>query len=126
PVRRHDQARSACRASQASGCAVHPRFLEVATGGIMKRVWVVDDKIPLHELYDGPYPARLNVGLVRHLVEQLPREAWEEAPVLDLCRALCAPDFEPSFFLSPEGMLQAFADGAVPPHAVIFDWEYPG
>ncbi len=92
----------------------------------MKRVWVVDDKIPLHELYDGPYPARLEVGLVRHLVEQLPREAWEEAPVLDLCRALCVPDFEPTFFLSPEGMLQAFVDGAVPPHAVVFDWEYPG
>jgi hypothetical protein len=64
----------------------------------MKRVWVVNDKIPLHELYAGPYPPRLDDGLVRHLVERLPRDAWDEPAVFELCRALCAPDFEPKFF----------------------------
>ncbi|TAH35205.1 MAG: hypothetical protein EYC70_13280 [Planctomycetota bacterium] len=92
----------------------------------MKRVWVVDDKIPLHELYAGPHPPRLHADLVRHLVEQLPQEAWGEPAVLELCRALCVSDFEPSFFLTPEGMLQTLAEGALPPHAVVFDWEYPG
>lgn len=92
----------------------------------MKRVWVVDDKIPLHELYGGPYPIRLDAGMVRHLVEQVPREAWEEPAVRDLCETLCGAEFEATFFLSPEAMLQAMKEGTTPPHAVIFDWEYPG
>jgi hypothetical protein len=92
----------------------------------MKRVWVVDDKIPIHELYSGPYPTRLEAGMVRHLVDSLAREVWDEPAVLDLCHALCTPEFDPSFFLSPEAMLRALADGVAPPHAVIFDWQYPG
>ncbi len=92
----------------------------------MKRVWVVDDEIPLHELYGGPFPLRLDAELVRHLVERLPAGAWHEPKVLELCRALCGAEYDATFFLSPETMLRSLAQGAIPPHAVIFDWEYPG
>ncbi len=92
----------------------------------MRRIWVVDDHIPIHELYDAPFPSRLTADIVRHLVEKLSGDAWEEPAVLELCRALSVGEFEPTYFLSPESMLQAFDEGAVPPHAVVFDWEYPG
>lgn len=92
----------------------------------MRRVWLVDDRIPIHELYGGPFPTRLDTGLVRHLVEQLPPEAWDEPAVLELCRALCTGEYESTFFMSPEAMLRALDGGIIPPHAVIFDWEYPG
>lgn len=91
----------------------------------MNRVWVVDDTIPIHELYTGPFPSRLEAELVRHLAQQRP-DAWEEPEVLELCRTLCEPDYDAVFFLSPEAMLRAFEQDAIPPHAVIFDWEYPG
>jgi hypothetical protein len=92
----------------------------------MKRVWVVDDKIPLHELYAGPYPSFLEPSLVRHLVEHVPASAWDEDAVLELCRALCGADYEAIFFLSPDAMVRSLDLGSVPPHAVVFDWEYPG
>ncbi len=93
----------------------------------MKRVWVVDDAIPVQALHaEGPVALRFEADTVRHLVENVPAEQWEEAPVLELCRALCEEDFEATFFLSPEQMIRALAQGATPPHAVIFDWEYPG
>jgi hypothetical protein len=93
----------------------------------VKRVWVVDDKIPVHELQGGgPLPLRFEADVVRYLVEHLAADHWEEQPVLELCRALCADDFAATFFLSPEQMLRALDQGATPPHAVIFDWEYPG
>jgi hypothetical protein len=93
----------------------------------VKRVWVVDDAIPVHVVHGGgPLPLRFEAEVVRHLVEQVAREQWAEPAVLELCRALCGEDFEATFFLSPEQMLRALAQGATPPHAVIFDWEYPG
>jgi len=92
----------------------------------MRRVWVVDDTIPIHELYDGPFPVRLDAAVVKHLVEQLPREAWSEPEVLDLCATLSGPLYESAFFLSPDAMLATLSQGALPPHAVVFDWEYPG
>jgi hypothetical protein len=92
----------------------------------MKRVWVVEDKIPVNELYSGPYPAKLDADMIRHLVDTLDSDAWSEPEVLDLCRALCAPEYEPAFFLTPDAMLRTMKDGAIAPHAVIFDWEYPG
>ncbi len=92
----------------------------------MRRVWVVDDKIPLNELYAGPYPAKLDAEMVRRLVDELDPGAWSEPEVLELCRALCAPEYESAFFLSPDAMLRTMKDGAIAPHAVIFDWEYPG
>ena len=94
----------------------------------MKRIWVVEDTIPVHELYSGggPLPARLDADLVRYLVEQLPPEAWVEVQVRDLCATLCGAEYESTFFLSPDAMLSFFRPGALPPHAVIFDWEYPG
>lgn len=94
----------------------------------MKRVWVVDDKIPVHLVYGGgaPLPLRFEAEVVRYLVEQVSGDQWEEPPVLELCRALCGEDFEATFFLTPEQMLRALDQGATPPHAVIFDWEYPG
>jgi hypothetical protein len=92
----------------------------------MKRVWVVEDKIPINELYSGPFPAKLDADMVRHLVDELDSEAWSEPEVLELCRALCAPEYEAAFFLSPDAMLRNMKDGAIAPHAVIFDWEYPG
>jgi len=92
----------------------------------MKRVWVVDDHIPVQELYGGPYPVRLDVDIVRHLVDNLSAEAWEEPVVLELCRALCAAEYEATFFLSPDSMLRGLEQGTIPPHAVVFDWEYPG
>ena len=93
----------------------------------MKRVWVVDDRIPVHVLHgSGPIPIRFEADVVRYLVEHVPAEQWEERPVLELCRALCGADFTATFFLSPEQMLRALDQGATPPHAVIFDWEYPG
>lgn len=90
----------------------------------MNRVWVVDDMIPAHELYAGPLPTALEAALVRHLVEQA-GDAWEEVSVLNLCRELCASEFDATFFTSPDAMLLALRRGATPPHAVIFDWEYP-
>ena len=93
----------------------------------MKRVWVVDDKIPVNELHrDGPLPLRFEAAVVGYLVEHVAADRWEEEPVLELCRALCGNDFAATFFLSPEQMLRALDQGATPPHAVIFDWEYPG
>src|ERR1700722_9065159 len=92
----------------------------------MRRVWVVDDKIPLNELYAGPYPAKLDAEMVRRLVVDLEPAAWSEPAVLELCRALCEPEYESAFFLSPDAMLRTMKDGAIAPHAVIFDWEYPG
>ena len=92
----------------------------------MRRVWVVDDRIPINELYGGPFPVRLDVEIVRHLVDNLAADAWEEPAVLQLCRALCADEYEATFFLSPDSMLRALDQGATAPHAVIFDWEYPG
>src|SRR5258708_441330 len=93
----------------------------------MKRVWVVDDAIPVQVLHAaGPLPLRFEAVAVRYLVEHAPAAQWVEPPVLELCRALCGEEFEATFFLSPEQMLRALDQGATPPHAVIFDWEYPG
>jgi hypothetical protein len=94
----------------------------------MKRVWIVDDTIPIHELYrvDAPLPTSLDTELVRYLVEQVPQEAWIEPEVRELCAALCRPEYESTFFLSPAAMLASFGPGSVPPHAVVFDWQYPG
>lgn len=92
----------------------------------MRRVWVVDDHIPIHALYGGPYPSALEADLVRHLVDNQDAGVWEEAQVLELCRALCAPPYESTFFLTPEAMLLALDRGALAPHAVVFDWQYPG
>ncbi len=91
----------------------------------MKRVWVVDDKIPVQLLSAaGPLPLRFEADAVRYLVDHA-ADQWEEPPVRELCRALSAGEFEATFFLSPEQMLRALDQGATPPHAVIFDWEYP-
>jgi hypothetical protein len=93
----------------------------------MKRVWVVDDTIPVHIVYVGaPYPRTLDARLVQYLIENVQPEDWNEPAVLELCRALCSADYEATFFTSPGDMLRALEGGAVPPHAVIFDWEYPG
>jgi hypothetical protein len=93
----------------------------------VKRVWVVDDAIPVHVLHaGGPLPLRFEADVVRHLVEHVTGDQWVEPQVLELCRALCGEGFETTFFLSPEQMLRALAQGATPPHAVIFDWEYLG
>lgn len=93
----------------------------------MKRVWVVDDSIPVQALHrDGPLPLRFEADLVRYLIEHVPANQWEEASVLELCRTLSGDDFSTTFFLSPEQMLRALAQDATPPHAVIFDWEYTG
>jgi hypothetical protein len=93
----------------------------------VKRVWIVDDAIPVHVPHGGgPLPLRFEADAVRHLVEHVAREDWPEPAVLELCRALSGEDLESTFFLSPEQMLRALAQGATPPHAVIFDWEYPG
>jgi hypothetical protein len=93
----------------------------------MKRVWIVDDDIPVHVRYDGrPVPTRLDAAFVRDLIENVPEADWVEPAVLNLCRALCGPDFEAVFFLSPESMLASLDQTASPPHAVIFDWQYLG
>jgi hypothetical protein len=93
----------------------------------VKRVWVIDDGIPVRELHsDGPIPLRFEADVVRYLVQHVPVDQWGERPVFELCQVLCGDDFEATFFLSPEQMLRALAQGATPPHAVIFDWEYPG
>jgi hypothetical protein len=93
----------------------------------VKRVWVVDDSIPVQALHiGGPLPVRFEAEVVRYLVEHIAADQWEEPPVLELCRSLCGDDFSSTFFLSPEQMLRALAQDATPPHAVIFDWEYPG
>jgi hypothetical protein len=93
----------------------------------VKRVWVVDDGIPVHAVHaGGPLPLRFEADVVGYLVEHVPAEQWEEPPVLELCRALCGDEFTATFFLSPEQMLRALDQGATPPHAVIFDWEYLG
>jgi hypothetical protein len=92
----------------------------------MRRVWVVDDRIPIQALYGGPFPSSMEAELVRHLVEVIGADAWEEAQVFALCQAFCAAEYDTTFFLSPEAMLRALERGAVPPHAVIFDWQYPG
>jgi len=93
----------------------------------VKRVWVVDDSIPVQALHrDGPLPLRFEADLVRYLIEHVPANQWEEASVLELCRTLSGDDFSTTFFLSPEQMLRALAQDATPPHAVIFDWEYTG
>jgi hypothetical protein len=89
----------------------------------MKRVWIVDDAIPIEALYTGPYSQRLEKEMIRDLVEKH-RSAWAESHVLDLCATLCSTDFESTFFRSPESVEWALDQGATPPDAVIFDWEY--
>jgi hypothetical protein len=89
----------------------------------MKRVWVVDDEIPVNALYTGPYPQRLEKDLIRYLIENH-RPDWTESHVLDLCATLCSAEYDSSFFRSPEAVEWALDQGATPPHAVIFDWEY--
>jgi hypothetical protein len=90
----------------------------------MKRVWVVDDKIPLGSLYPrAPWPSRINKEMVADLVQRA-ADKWEEEEVRALCESLCADEFEATFFLSPEAMQEALRSEAKPPHAVIFDWEY--
>lgn len=91
----------------------------------MKRMWVVDDMIPLEQLYPGPYPTRLELPMVREMIATH-GEHWTEEHVLDLCRAICHGDYEASFFKSPDAMLLAMKEGLRPPHVVIFDWEYIG
>jgi len=93
----------------------------------VKRVWVVDDAIPVQELHAAfPLPLLFEAATIRYLVEQVPAAQWGEgeAAVRDLCQALCGEEFEATFFLSPAEMLHALSRGATPPHAVIFDWEY--
>lgn len=93
----------------------------------MNRIWVVDDKIPVHLLGGaGPLPLRFEADVVRHLVDNVEAKEWEEPRVLELCRELCGGDYSPTFFTSPEQMLRALDQDAAPPHAVIFDWDYPG
>jgi hypothetical protein len=89
----------------------------------MKRVWIVDDEIPVDALYSGTYPQRLEKDVIRYLVEKH-RDAWTEAHVLDLCATLCSKEFESTFFRSPESVEWTLDQGATPPDAVIFDWEY--
>src|SRR5258708_9963717 len=128
-MRRHHQASAYDRTLELSRGTVSSGFRPFVGRGerIMKRIWVVDDMIPVHELYGAlPVPTRLDSEIVLGLVNQVPRERWEEGEVLELCRSLCTPAFEAAFFRSPEAMLQAARQGAVPPHAVVFDWEYPG
>ncbi len=93
----------------------------------MNRIWVVDDKIPVHLLGGvGPLPLRFEADVVRYLIENVEASEWEEPRVLELCRELCGGDFSATFFTSPEPMLRALDQDAAPPHAVVFDWEYPG
>jgi hypothetical protein len=89
------------------------------------RIWVVDDKIPLEQLYAGPYPTRLERDLVKELIASH-EEHWDEAPVLALCRAVCDGEYEAAFFKAPDAVMAAMTEGIHPPHVVIFDWEYIG
>src|SRR4051812_35497694 len=91
----------------------------------MQRVWVVDDQIPLRALFGGPL-SRMDAKLVQHLLDETDDNEWEEPEVRALCAALCAPEYDALFFLTPDSMVEALESGATPPHAVIFDWEYPG
>jgi len=92
----------------------------------MKRVWVVDDHIPIRAIYGPPFPDRLDTAIVSHLVQNVPADTWDDGALLDLCRSLCVPEYDTTFFLSPELLLRELERGAIAPHAVIFDWEYPG
>ena len=101
----------------------------------MKRIWIVDDNIPVREIYQPPFPDRIDTAAVEHMVQEGARERWGDDPLLALCRSVCVPEFDSTFFLTPEALVGELKRGATaphavipaaprPPHAVIFDWEY--
>lgn len=93
----------------------------------MKRVWLIDDGIPMHELFGrGRVPLRLEREVLELLLERVPHGEWPEPTVGALCRELCCDDFEPAFFTSPGAARTHLRRGEIPPDVVIFDWEGPG
>src|SRR5436305_82503 len=89
----------------------------------MKRVWVVDNAVPVQELDYVP-PTLANEG-IRYLLERH-GDAWEDMQVKELCDSLSADAYDLTVIASPQQLLRQLHSGVEPPHAVIFDWEGPG
>ena len=93
----------------------------------MKRVWIVDDKIPIDLLYgSGRVPTRLSREIVELLLSTSKVEDWEEREVHALCLTLCVDEFDASFFLSPEAVKEHIVRADILPDALIFDWQGAG
>jgi hypothetical protein len=89
----------------------------------MKRVWVVENAIPLQQL---PYipPFVENAG-VRYLLGDETAD-WPEEAVRRLCDAFCVDEYQLTVLPSPAALERHLKTAAEPPHIVIFDWEGPG
>src|SRR5258707_14053101 len=93
----------------------------------MKRIWVVDDRIPVQEVYGAhPAPRRLDSEIIKDMLGSVATVHWPETAVRGLCSAFCVGDFETAFFTSPDAVRRELALRGTPPHVVIYDWEGPG
>ena len=93
----------------------------------MRRIWIVDDTIPIHLLFGSARtPTRLDREIVELLISKSTEDQWDEREVRGLCATLCVDEFEASFFLSPEAAKEHIVRGDIPPDGLIFDWEGPG
>ena len=89
----------------------------------MRRVWIVDDAVPVQEL--SYIPSTLPEKGIRHLLDDH-GDAWPEQEVKQLCDSLSGEAFELTVVLSPDSLNALLQSGIEPPHVVIFDWEGPG
>ena len=89
----------------------------------MKRVWIVENAVPVQALGYMP-PTITNKG-IRYLLESH-SDAWPEQAVRDLCDSLSGEAFDLTVLLSPDHLTRFLQSGVEPPHVVIFDWEGPG
>lgn len=89
----------------------------------MRRVWIVDDAVPVQAL--SYVPSTLPREGILHLLENH-GAAWQEQEVRELCDSLSGEEFELTVILSPDSLNALLQSGVEPPHVVIFDWEGPG
>ena len=89
----------------------------------MKRVWIVENAVPVQVL--GYIPPTITNRGVRYLLESH-SDAWPEQAVRDLCDSLSGEAFDLTVLLSPDHLTRLLQSGVDPPHVVIFDWEGPG
>lgn len=89
----------------------------------MKRIWVVENAVPLERL-SYPPPFVENTGIAYLLKDE--KAEWAELAVRRLCEAFCSDDYELTVLASPALLEKHLRSGIEPPHIVIFDWQGPG
>lgn len=103
---------------------------EINQGNMLSElcIWVIDDDIPLHTLKvpeDGMMGGLepINRTVLRQLTDG---DAWEDAPLQELCRQLSYGAKSVAAFLRPEPAIAHLRGGAIPPDALVFDMDYRG